>query len=76
MTPARTRGGTEAVIYRTDAGGREPIHGAIRTLYGWMPVSWEEDGSFIGGCIEHEFDLAPEMELAGTGAAVAEEARP
>ena len=58
---SRTRGGTEAVIYRTDAGGREPIHGAIRTIRddgpGWTPVSWEADGAYIGGGVTHDFDL-------------------
>ena len=39
-----TRSGLPAQIYRTDAGGRHPVHGAVFIDGSWSCMSWPENG--------------------------------
>jgi len=53
----RTRDGREVRIYATGAGGKYPVHGAVKTDENeWSPSSWGGDGQqYIGG--ESEWDI-------------------
>ena len=52
-----TRGGRAVAIYRTDAGGTYPIHGAVLADTGASyPHSWAICGLFEAGAIS-SFDL-------------------
>lgn len=57
----RTRNGREVRIYATDAGGRFPVHGAVRDKDGWFPDEWTSKGFYSGErdgfSTPHDIDL-------------------
>jgi pSer/pThr/pTyr-binding forkhead associated (FHA) protein len=54
-----TKGGDTAVIYATDAGGPNPIHGRIIGRQAGFPTAWNAKGKWSAPKNEkdHEFDL-------------------
>ena len=58
----RTRAGSEVKIYRTDAPGPRPWHGAYEAgLEGWVICSWFPTGRYLDG--KHtSLDLVFEMD--------------
>ena len=57
----RTRAGHVVDIYRTDAGGQFPIHGAYKAGDEWIPMAWRVDG-LINPAVTTNIDL---VELDG-----------
>ena len=55
----KTRGGHLVRIYATDAGGIQPIHGAIYNAERkeWEIKTWEKDGSFYDSKTISIYDL-------------------
>lgn len=57
----RTRDGSRARVYATDAQGELPIHGAV--FYGgkegWKTESWTTRGAYIKDGVKHRLDLMP-----------------
>lgn len=46
----RTRDGREVRIYATDAGGKQPVHGAYLSKEGaWKVTYWKEEGMWVRG---------------------------
>jgi len=52
----KTRNNLRVRIYATDGAGDSPIHGAIKTKYGWECNAWGENGTFYP-CDKSEYDL-------------------
>ena len=44
---SRTRDGREVRIYATDAGGKYPVHVAMKINTEWVPFNWKEDGNGV-----------------------------
>jgi len=55
----KTRGGQEVRVYASDGAMPYCIHGAIKRSEGWVPVSWNNEGSYSNRGIEAD-DLIPE----------------
>ena len=55
----RTRDGREARVYAVDGGGSHPIHGAIKTDFGWESENWRENGSVYSSEPRGQADLMP-----------------
>ena len=55
-----TRGGFPTRIYAEDGIGTRPIHGAIKTIYGWVSYAWYANGRFSNLGEDHPYDLIPE----------------
>jgi hypothetical protein len=57
----RTRDGREVRIYATDAGGRFPVHAAVKRDDEWFQDEWTGTGSYNGEreghAIPHNLDL-------------------
>ncbi len=52
----KTRDGKEVRIYAVDGIGPYCVHGAVNTLLGWKPCSWDEEGD-RGSIREDPLDL-------------------
>lgn len=62
----QTSGGFAVRIYADDAGGDQPIHGAVLVDDEWIPERWTDTGRRNKSNRAHDYDLEPDSRTYDT----------